>query len=274
MQGGSAPPAFQRAEKKRLEEESKEKEKGLVLWEGEDNPTSGKLTIKGRGRGQGRGRGRDFRGKGKRKRKWVDGCEINIDSDAEDAVEEPAEKWKGSGKGRGWGRRRGRGRGRNQPEVEDSEEDSDLDVPLASALPLNSKSPHKLLTNKPVVTPTYKTDVTLTVKKDSKAFVSEGPMEQVREDGNAVALEVSVPVPVLEKRQLEISCVDPICAPEENCVNGDTAGEAVIEREGDEKQALRAARDDDWLDNDADTLSDIDDDEVCPATLKHTSCYR
>lgn len=266
MQGGSAPPAFQRAEKKRLEEESKEKEKGLVLWEGEDNRTSGKLTIKGRGRGRGRG----FRGKGKRKRKWVDGCEINIESDAEDAVEEPAEKWKGSGKGRGSGRGRGRGRGRNQPEVEESEEDSDMDLPLSSALPLNSKAPYKLLTSKPVEDPV----VIPTVKKDSKEFVSEGPMEGVREDGSSVALEMSVPVPVLEKRQLEISCVDPICAPEENCVNGDTIGEAVIEREGDEKQALHAARDDDWLDNDADTLSDIDDDEVCPATLNHTGCYK
>lgn len=268
MQGGSAPPAFQRAEKKRLEEESKEK--GLVLWEGEDNTTSGKLTIKGRGGGQGRGRGRDFRGKGKRKRKWLDGCESNIESDAEDAVEEPTEMWKGSGKGRGRGRGRGqgrgRGRGRNQPEVEESEEDSDMDVPLASALPLSSKPPHKLLTNEPVVIPT--------VKKDSKAFVSEGSMERVREDGSTAELDESVPVPVLEKRQLEILCVNPICSPEGNCVNGDTVGEAVIEREGDEKQVVCAARDEDWLDNDADTLSDIDDDEVCPATLKHTSCYR
>ncbi|KAG0621353.1 hypothetical protein M758_3G013100 [Ceratodon purpureus] len=60
MQGGSHPPAFKRAEKKRLEEAKKKEaaEKGLVLWEGNDDPTAIKTYQRGQ-RGRGRGGGPD-----------------------------------------------------------------------------------------------------------------------------------------------------------------------------------------------------------------------
>lgn len=225
MQGGSAPPAFQRAEQQRLEEEAKKemKEKALVLYKDGEVPTSsklerleGQLSSKGRGRGRGRGQGQ------------------------------------------------GRGRRKEQATANSSEEDSDMDVPLSTELlALKSAAKNRF---KKTAKSSLEGYVALVPVEDTKGASAQEENEVVKEN---LMADVSVPVPVLEKKQLDFQNLDPIGPAEENFVTEGGEGEGIDKSQTAGQQAEFLSRDDEWLEDDAETLSDIDDEEVCSQTRVH-----
>ena len=202
MQGGSHPPAFKRAEKKRLEEAKKEAaDKSLVLWEGNDDPTAIK-TYQRRSKGRGQGRGTEM-------------------------------------------------------VVYESSGDLGMDFPLATALPSSQRK--------------------IKLKERARGGVEESEVKQdspgkkrkITEDINDVAADIAalidVPVPVLEKRQLDIRA-EPSGAGESSGVTGDADGDGGDMREADggipEAPIQDGEADDIEEEEDNETLSDIDDDEV------------
>lgn len=202
MQGGSHPPAFKRAEKKRLEEAKKKEaaEKGVVLWEGNDDPTAIK-TYQRRQRGRGRGGGGEM-------------------------------------------------------VVRESSDDLSMVLPLATALP---SSQRKIKLKEMARGGVEGSEV----KQDSSD--QEDSIEDINDVAADIAALIDVPVPVLEKRQLHIRA-DPSGAGESSGVTGEADGEVGDARETDggtlEAPIQDVEADDVEEEEDNETLSDIDDDEV------------
>lgn len=212
MQGGSHPPAFKRAEKKRLEEAKKKEaaEKGLVLWEGNDDPTAIKVYQRG-----GRGRGRT-----------------------------------------------------SEIVVHQSSDDLSMVLPLATALPSEAlpSSQRKIKLKEMARGGVEGSEV----KEDSpdKRGVS---MEDINDVAADIAALIDVAVPVLEKRRLDIRA-EPSGAGESSGVTGDADGVGGDSRETDggilEAPVQDGEADDVEEEEDNETLSDIDDDEVILILLR------
>lgn len=215
MQGGSHPPAFKRAEKKRLEEAKKKEaaEKGLVLWEGNDDPTA----IKTYQRGQ-------------------------------------------RGRGRGGGPEIGR-----EMVVHESSDDLGMDLPLATALP----SSQRRIKLKEMARGGVEGSQ---VKQDSPDKKGDST-EDINDVAADIAALIDVAVPVLEKRQLDIRA-DLSGAGESSGVTGVADGEGGDARETDggvpEASIQDGEADDVEEEEDNETLSDIDDDEVILLFLSFT----
>lgn len=197
MQGGSHPPAFKRAEKMRLEEAKKKEagEKGLVLWEGNDDPTAIKTYQRGRRRSQGTG-GEIVSAEG-----------LCISPLA--AISPPSQ-------------RRIRLKDMARGGVEGFE-----------------------------------------VKQDAQDRKGD-TTEDINDIATDIAALIDVAVPVLEKKQLDIRA-DLTGAGESSCVTGGTDDEADDPRkiDGGIQEALpQYGEADDIVEEDNETLSDIDDDEV------------
>lgn len=209
MQGGSHPPAFKRAEKKRLEEAKKKEaaEKALVLWEGNDDPTAIKTYQRGRSRGRGRV-GEVVVHEGS------EGLSISPLA----AISPPSQRKIGSEEMAREG-------------VEGSEAKQDL--------------------------------------QDRKGDTTE----DINDIATDVTALIDVAVPVLEKKQLDIGA-DLSGAGESSCVTGGTDAEGDDAREidgGIQEAPIQDGEGDDIVEEDNETLSDIDDDEVSYSVLE--ACY-
>lgn len=190
MTGGSHPPAFKRAEQKRLlEAKKKEDEKALVLWEGNDDPTAIK-TYERRGRGRGK--------------------EVVLHEGTDDPHS------------------------------------------LASGSPSSQRKP-KL---KEIARGAAEASEATQESQDRK-----GVAEFISEVATDIASLIDDSEPVLQKRQLEIRVALNEAGEDSGLI--DSAG--VDEREGDVKKAEATAEDGEACvedEDDNETLSDIDDDEV------------
>jgi hypothetical protein len=271
MQGGSAPPAFQRAEQQRLEEKKKAMIAQGVVFSDNEDPAHGTLCITqkalkrktgvgSRGRGQGRGRGR---GRGSVKQieecKGGEGNDRNgegansgeaegDDADTTGVEEEEVEDSENetlaefAGRQRETGQGRGGGQGKSQDERYESGGAFALvkDSPNSNHLKMHASIPQeKSLNIKPLKFP-----------KGDEAILELN--EEIQPD---VATDV-IERPVLEKRQLVIQPLESTSLEEtgdRDAIEGPAQG--TSEREG---QSI----DDEWMVDGGETLSDIDDEEV------------
>lgn len=312
MEGGSAPPAFQRAEQQRLKEAGKgSAEKGGVTWEGpgaEEIPvltSCDKVHILGRGDGRGYLQDANFR-KCKSKQASRKGVQFEKDNDIEEeealkevgvdgsrsaaAIDKQWRMWKklwkqkgkgvdereddsedesvsdesvededlsGEGIGGGSGRGQGQGRvhGRGKLKVEDTE-DKYRSVPCV--LPPSQS-------DKEDIAAMDSTDAPAVRRDDCKGHRAGCASKCGCPD--ATALEAVVSVPVLVKRQLEIT--NQRGGGVKIVVTGGNEGEGA--QESNEQQGELLAREKESREENSETLSDIDDDEVLLPSL-HAFC--